>query len=133
MQRRNICGTDSRNLALQNAHVLGSKLWRFNLMSYSNLRWSHIYAQHSRKFADMKIATRVCRNYFVYCRVYREAWWYKNKFKIFPTVHSASSQLGMGGLLLSEENDDTISFKSIYVFIHPINIANSYQKVITLA
>ena len=39
----------------------------------------------------------------------------------------------MGGLLLSEENNDAISFKSIFVFIHLINIANSYQKPIILS
>ena len=44
-----------------------------------------------------------------------------------------SSHLEMGGLLLSEENNDAISFKSIFVFIHLINIANSYQKPIILS
>ena len=43
------------------------------------------------------------------------------------------AELLVGQVSKSEENDDTISFKSIFVFIHPINIAQSYQKAIILA
>ena len=54
-------------------------------------------------------------------------------FKIASALCAMLAELLERQVSKSEENDDTISFKSIFVFIHPINIANSYQKVITLA